>query len=84
MERFDPRQCLELIQRHRVTQAQFVPTMFVRMLRLPTEERERYDLSSLQRVVHAAAPCPVEVKRQMLDSHVFGKSQAGMDPVIPG
>jgi fatty-acyl-CoA synthase len=67
MEHFDPRQCLELIQRYRVTQAQFVPTMFVRLLRLPTEERERYDLSSLQHVVHAAAPCPVEVKRQMLD-----------------
>jgi fatty-acyl-CoA synthase len=67
MEHFDPRQCLELIERYRVTQAQFVPTMFVRMLRLPEEERERYDLSSLQHVVHAAAPCPVEVKRQMLD-----------------
>jgi len=67
MERFDPRQCLELIQRYRVTQAQFVPTMFVRMLRLPKEDREHYDLSSLQHVVHAAAPCPVEVKRQMFD-----------------
>ena len=59
--------CLELIERHRVTHAQFVPTMFVRMLRLPQEERERYDLSSLRYVVHAAAPCPVEVKRQMIE-----------------
>jgi long-chain acyl-CoA synthetase len=67
MERFDPRRCLELIDRHRVTHAQFVPTMFVRMLRLPPDERERYDLSSLQFVVHAAAPCPVPVKRQMLE-----------------
>jgi long-chain acyl-CoA synthetase len=67
MERFDPSQCLQLIERYRVTQAQFVPTMFVRMLRLPQEERERYDLSSLRYVVHAAAPCPVEVKRQMID-----------------
>ena len=67
MERFDPRQCLELIERYRVTHAQFVPTMFVRMLKLPKEERERYDVSSLQLVVHAAAPCPVSVKRQMLD-----------------
>ena len=67
MERFDPRQCLELIQRYRVTHAQFVPTMFVRMLRLSIEERERYDLSSLRLVIHAAAPCPVPVKRQMLD-----------------
>jgi acyl-CoA synthetase (AMP-forming)/AMP-acid ligase II len=67
MERFDPRRCLELVERHRVTHAQFVPTMFVRMLRLPRAERERYDVSSLQFVVHAAAPCPIAVKRQMLD-----------------
>jgi fatty-acyl-CoA synthase len=67
MERFDPRQCLELIECHRVTDAQFVPTMFVRMLHLPLEERERYDLSSLRWVVHAAAPCPVEVKRRMIE-----------------
>jgi fatty-acyl-CoA synthase len=67
MEKFDARGCLELIQRYRVTHAQFVPTMFVRMLRLPAAERERYDLSSLQVVIHAAAPCPIAVKRQMLD-----------------
>ncbi|MGE5696041.1 MAG: acyl-CoA synthetase [Candidatus Sericytochromatia bacterium] len=67
MERFDPRQCLELIERYRVTHAQFVPTMFVRMLRLPDSERGRYDLSSLRNVMHSAAPCPVAVKRQMLD-----------------
>lgn len=67
MEKFDPRECLELIQRHRVTHAQFVPTMFIRMLRLPEAERSRYDLSSLRYVVHSAAPCPVSVKRQMLD-----------------
>ena len=47
--------------------AQFVPSMFVRMLRLPEEIRRRYDLSTLQRVVHAAAPCPPEIKRQMID-----------------
>jgi fatty-acyl-CoA synthase len=67
MEQFDARQCLELIERYRVTIAQFVPTMFVRMLRLPEEERTRYDLSSLQVAMHAAAPCPVAVKRQMID-----------------
>jgi len=67
METFDPRRCLELIERHRVTYAQFVPTMFVRMLRLPLEERQRYDVSSLQVVVHAAAPCPIAIKRQMID-----------------
>ena len=67
MEKFDPRECLELIERHRVTDAQFVPTMFIRMLRLARAERERYDLSSLRRVLHTAAPCPVTVKQQMLD-----------------
>ncbi|KAA9156235.1 acyl-CoA synthetase [Amycolatopsis acidicola] len=65
MERFDPRRCLELIERHRVTHAQFVPTMFVRLLRLPGHER--FDVSSMRYVVHAAAPCPVEVKQRMLD-----------------
>jgi fatty-acyl-CoA synthase len=67
MERFDPRRCLELIEQHRVTVAQFVPTHFVRMLRLPADERERFDVSSLQVVMHAAAPCPIPVKRQMID-----------------
>jgi len=67
MERFDPRQCLELIERYRVTHAQFVPTMFVRMLRLPESERMRHDQSSLRNVMHSAAPCPVAVKRQMID-----------------
>ena len=67
MERFDPEECLALIERHRVTHAQFVPTMFVRMLRLPDDVRLRYDVSSLQMAIHAAAPCPVKVKQQMLD-----------------
>ncbi|ORB65773.1 acyl-CoA synthetase [Mycolicibacterium tusciae] len=66
MEKFDPRECLELIERYRVTDAQFVPTMFVRMLRLPEEVRARYDVSSLRRVLHTGAPCPVKVKQQML------------------
>jgi acyl-CoA synthetase (AMP-forming)/AMP-acid ligase II len=67
MERFDPERCLQLIERHRVTVAQFVPTMFVRMLKLPAEVRERYDLSSLRSAIHAAAPCPVDVKMQMIE-----------------
>jgi len=67
MEHFDARRCLELIEERRVTHAQFVPTMFVRLLKLPAAERERFDISSLRYVVHAAAPCPVAVKRQMLD-----------------
>ncbi|OBH40606.1 acyl-CoA synthetase [Mycobacterium mantenii] len=67
MEKFDPRECLRLIERYRITDAQFVPTMFVRLLRLPRAERERYDVSSLRRVLHTAAPCPVAVKRQMIE-----------------
>jgi long-chain acyl-CoA synthetase len=67
MERFDPEQALALIERHRVTHSQWVPTMFIRMLKLPEEVRARYDLSSLQVAVHAAAPCPVAVKEQMID-----------------
>ena len=67
LEHFDPEACLAAIERHRVTHAQFVPTMFVRMLKLPQEVRAKYDLSSLQLVIHAAAPCPIEIKRQMID-----------------
>lgn len=67
MDRFDAEGTLTAIESKHVTHGQFVPTHFVRMLRLPTEVRERYDLSSLQKVIHAAAPCPVDVKRQMLD-----------------
>ena len=67
MERFDPEQYLALIERYRVTHSQVVPTMFSRLLKLPEEVRRRYDVSSLERVVHAAAPCPVQVKRDMID-----------------
>ncbi len=67
MEKFDPEGCLDAIQRHRVTHGQFVPAMFTRMLKLSSTVRDSYDLSSLQRVMHAAAPCPVEIKKQMID-----------------
>ncbi len=67
MERFDAEQYLANIQEHRATHSQVVPTMFVRMLKLPPEARERYDVSSLECVVHAAAPCPVPVKQQMIE-----------------
>jgi long-chain acyl-CoA synthetase len=66
MEHFDALHSLELIERHRVTHSQWVPTMFVRMLKLPPEERARFDLSSLKVAVHAAAPCPIPVKEQMI------------------
>jgi long-chain acyl-CoA synthetase len=67
MEGFDAEQALACIERYGVTHAQFVPTMFVRMLRLPDSVRRAYDLSTLRRVVHAAAPCPADIKRQMID-----------------
>jgi acyl-CoA synthetase (AMP-forming)/AMP-acid ligase II len=67
MRKFDAEVVLRLIEAHRVTHAQFVPTMFVRMLKLPASVRHRYDVSSLQCVIHAAAPCPVDVKRQVMD-----------------
>lgn len=65
--RFDPEELLSLIERHRVTHIHMVPTMFVRLLKLPEEVRNRYDLSSLKFVVHAAAPCPPEVKQRMIE-----------------
>jgi long-chain acyl-CoA synthetase len=66
MERFDPEDALRLIEQHKVTTAQWVPTHFVRMLKLPQDVREKYDVSSLNQVFHAAAPCPVPIKEQMI------------------
>ena len=67
LEKFDAEEALDAIQRHGVTHGQFVPVMFTRMLKLPEAVRNSYDVSSLQRVMHAAAPCPVEIKKQMID-----------------
>ena len=67
MEHFDAAQWLELVERHRVTHCQMVPTMFTRLLRLPDEVRARADTSSLETIIHAAAPCPVPVKKAMID-----------------
>jgi acyl-CoA synthetase (AMP-forming)/AMP-acid ligase II len=67
MEHFDPAEALALIERYGVTHSQWVPTMFIRMLKLPAEVRQRHDMSSLQVAVHAAAPCPVAVKEQMIE-----------------
>ena len=66
MEKFDPNEALRLIERHKITHSQWVPTMFVKMLKLDEADRARHDLSSHKVAVHAAAPCPIEVKRQML------------------
>ncbi|MGH3247174.1 MAG: AMP-binding protein [Trebonia sp.] len=67
LPKFDAEETLKAIEKYRVTHVQFVPTMFIRLLRLPEEVRRRYDLSSLRAVAHSAAPCPVEVKRQMIE-----------------
>ena len=67
MEHFDAQQWLALVERYRVTNCQMVPSMFSRLLRLPADVRSRYDTSSLECIVHAAAPCPEHVKRGMID-----------------
>ncbi len=67
MEHFDAEHYLQLVERYRPSHTQLVPTMFWRMLKLPQETREKYDVSSLEFAVHAAAPCPVAVKEQMID-----------------
>jgi long-chain acyl-CoA synthetase len=66
MPRFDAAECLRLIERHRVTNAQMVPAMFFRILGLPAEVRRRHDLASLRKVLHAAAPCPIAVKERIM------------------
>jgi long-chain acyl-CoA synthetase len=67
MERFDAETYLRLVETHRVTHSQLVPTMFSRLLKLPDDVRRRHDLSSLEIAIHAAAPCPVQVKEQMIE-----------------
>ncbi|MGQ0616705.1 MAG: AMP-binding protein [Acidimicrobiia bacterium] len=67
MDRFDPVAALAAIEANRVTHSQWVPTMFIRMLRLPAEVRDRFDLSSLRYAIHGAAPCPPAVKERMID-----------------
>ncbi|HEY8525317.1 MAG TPA: AMP-binding protein [Acidimicrobiales bacterium] len=81
MGRFDAQGALGLIERHRVTTAYMVPTQFVRLLRLPDEVKARYDVSSLKVVVHSAAPCPIEVKRRMMDwwGPVIWETYGGME-----
>jgi len=86
MTRFDAAEFLRIVAEHRVTVVQMVPTMFVRLLSLPEPVRSRYDLSSLRWVVHAAAPCPPEVKRAMIEwlgpivAEYYGGTETG--PVV--
>jgi long-chain acyl-CoA synthetase len=81
--RFDAEGLLSLIQEHRLTHLHMVPTMFVRLLKLPEQVRSRYDLSSLEFVVHAAAPCPPDIKRRMIEwwgpviNEYYGSTETG-------
>ena len=83
MPRFEPEEFLRQIQEHRIDTVQMVPTMFTRLLALPESVRASYDLSSLKAVVHAAAPCPVETKRAMIEwfgpiiHEYYGGSEGG-------
>ena len=81
MGKFDAERTLELIERHQVTTAYMVPTQFVRLLRLSEAVRARYDTSSLQVVVHSAAPCPLEIKQRMLEwwGPVIWETYGGME-----
>jgi long-chain acyl-CoA synthetase len=67
MEHFDAEPALHAIEKYRATASQWVPTMFVRMLKLPDAARLKYDVSSMKSAIHAAAPCPIEVKRKMIE-----------------
>lgn len=67
MDRFDAAETLRLIEQHRITHSQWVPTMFVRLLKLPEQVRAGFDLSSMEMAVHAAAPCPPDIKHKMID-----------------
>ncbi len=67
MEKFDPENALAAIEKYSITDSQWVPTHFVRMLKLPEETRKRYDVSTLKCAIHAAAPCPIPVKEAMID-----------------
>jgi long-chain acyl-CoA synthetase len=82
-DRFDPEEFLSLIERHRITSLYMVPTMFVRLLRLPPDVRARYDVSSLRSISHTAAPCPPDVKRALIEwvgpivNEFYGSTEVG-------
>ena len=82
--RFDAEEMLALIERHRVTHMHIVPAMFIRLLRLPEAVKRRYDLSSLRFVIHGAAPCPIHVKRAMIEwwgpviNEYYGSTENGI------
>src|SRR3546814_10908478 len=81
--RFDAERTLQLVEEHRITHMFVVPTMFVRLLALPEAVRRKYDLSSLENVLHAGAPCAPDVKVRMIDwwgpviFEYYGSTEAG-------
>lgn len=83
MPRFEPEQFLALIEAEKVDTIFMVPTMFIRLMKLPQAVREKYDMSSLRHVIHAAAPCPADVKRAMIEwwgpviHEFYGSTEAG-------
>jgi long-chain acyl-CoA synthetase len=90
MERWDAREWLRLVERHRVTACFMVPAYFIRLLEVPAAERATYDTSSLRLVLHAAAPCPVPVKWQILDAlpsaeiwEFYGATEGGATRISP-
>jgi long-chain acyl-CoA synthetase len=90
LRKFDAAGALAVIEKHRVTHSQWVPTMFVRLLALPPEQRGAYDLSSHRMAVHAAAPCPNDIKQRMLDwwgpiiwEYYTGSERAGTTLISP-
>jgi long-chain acyl-CoA synthetase len=84
LPKFEPEQVLRLVEDEKLTHLHLVPTMMSRLLHLPISVRQKYDLSSLEFVIHGAAPCPAEVKRQMIEwwgpiiYEYYGTSEAGM------
>jgi long-chain acyl-CoA synthetase len=90
MPKWDAREALALIERWRVTNTHMVPANFTRILEVPSDERERFDLSSLRLVMHAAAPCPVPLKRAFMDFvgaekvyEYYGASEGGGTVITP-
>jgi fatty-acyl-CoA synthase len=91
MQSFDALRALEAIEKHSITHAQWVPTMFVRLLKLPVEIRTRVDTSSLKVALHAAAPCPVDIKEKMIEwwgaiihEYYAGTENNGFCSITPG
>ena len=86
--RFDPELLLAMIEKHRITSMHMVPTMFVRLVRLPEEVKRSYDLSSLKWIIHGAAPCPPEVKREMIRwwgpiiTEYYGSTEIGINTTV--